>query len=398
MRRFGPRGASFMRDLLSGRAAIWPDLSAPDMSQLLRALGDHGAAPLACDALGQGLAEGVPREVEAPLREAYVATAMQNDAWIRERGRVVSALRGESIDGAVLKGAALMDTVYEAAALRPVVDIDVLVDADVLARAVEVLVGIGYRQVVSDADENRHHAELRARGPSGMPVAVELHRRLFASPPYDRVLPTADVLRRARDHDDGVTRLAPVDNLLHLAGHLVLQHARGERLVWVADIDRLARAHIGDDVFWDETLSQASECMLTRSLTDAVALARLWFETPIRPDIAGRMADLVQTEQEATAYRRLRRRAPVGEEGARLLDDVRGVPGLAAKLRFVASHLAPPPAAMRSWYGLDHAWQLPVYYARRAIRGAAHIARRPFRTGTAIALDPPDLWMIDHDA
>jgi hypothetical protein len=397
MTGFPVRSVPFLRDLLGGRAALWPGLADSETERLVNALDAHGAMPIAHEALRCGRAESVPLSFGSRLRDAHLATGAQNAVWLRERDRVVDALRGAGIEPLVLKGTALMDTVYDSIALRPVADIDLLVGADEVPPSMAALEKLGYEHASTDAEAYQHHAVMHGHGSGGMPVAVELHRRLFASPPYDRVLPTADLVHRA-ERAGAVLTLAPVDCLLHLSGHLVLQHARCERLVWVADIDRLVRACGADNAFWDELLARAPECLLVRSLSDALGLGRLWFDTPVPPGVLAHLAELAPTEQEAAAYRRLRRRAPVGQEGARLLADVRGVPGLRAKLRFTAGHLFPPPDAMRAWYGFDHVWQLPVYYARRAVRGVAHIARRTLRSDTRVALDPPDSWMIEHDA
>ncbi|MFN2115254.1 MAG: nucleotidyltransferase family protein [Anaerolineae bacterium] len=396
--RFPQRGAGVLRELFSGRAPAWPDLTLAESEELLAALEYHGAAPLAHEAVCRGGASGVPPEVIDRLHRAHLSTAAENQVWLAERGAVLDALHGAGVTAALLKGAALMDTVYSSPGLRPISDIDLLVSPAQQATTLAALKERGYERAVTDAGPFEHHVLLHGTGAGGMPVAVEVHRRLFASPPYDAVLPTDDLLARAERGEDGALRLAPADALAHLAGHLVLQHARGERLVWVADVDRLVRRHGHEQDFWSGAIEVARSSMLLRSLGDALVLATLWFATPLPDDVAAVLDAEPPMPAEAAAYARMRRRAPVGAEGDRLLSDVQGVSGLAAKLRFAALHLAPPPRTMREWYGLDRSWQLPVYYARRALRGLAHIARRPFRAGSSGALESPELWMIDHDA
>jgi len=204
---------------------------------------------------------------------------------------------------------------------------------------------------------------------------------------------------------------APTDMLLHLVGHLVLQHPREERLIWVADIDRLVRSvassstgQVADDTrrggaggsVLDAAVERAAQAGLAGALEAALRAARWWFATPVPAETLDALTSIAESPAARRTHAALRRRAPVGLEGARLLSDVRGLVGWRARLGFAARHALPPPDYMRAWYGVDRPAMLPIYYARRLARGLLHIAveRVAPRGNKAAADEPPESWMI----
>ena len=129
-------------------------------------------------------------------------------------------------------------------------------------------------------------------------------------------------------------------------------------------------------------------------MSNALALSAHWFGTAVPGHARERLGH--PAREEAAAYERLRARAPIGREGARLWADVRGVPDLRERLRFALDYAFPPAAYMRSWYGLDRDWQIPIYYARRFLRGALHIVSDPLLRERRIVHEPPEAWMVDQ--
>src|SRR4029077_12480025 len=74
------------------------------------------------------------------LAAAFVSDAIRG----AECRRVYSALSSARIRAAVLKGAALAHTVYEAPHLRPRCDTDILIDSDSAAAVARTLFALGY--------------------------------------------------------------------------------------------------------------------------------------------------------------------------------------------------------------------------------------------------------------
>lgn len=398
----------FLRAVLSGVPAAWPPLPEAEVPGLLGACRWHGVMPLLHEATREpGLA--LPAAVARGLRDGYVASAVGWGLWRPERDAIAAALRREGIVFAVLKGAALVDRVYAHPALRPLGDLDLLVGESGMVPAARLLEALGYRRQAEEAEGYRHHWTFVRPLGAAMSLTVELHRRLMASPPYDRLLDTEALLGRSvagapgRDAPGGQGRaeapasgppvLAPVDTALHLAGHLVLQHARQERLIWVADIDRLVRGEACSS-FWDDVVGRARSSLLARSVADGLRMSQVWFGTSVPGEVLSGL-DAAVTAREAAAYRRLRARAPVGHEGARLWADVAGIPTLGAKVRFGLAHAFPPRALARRGRRPGPAGGLPVYYGRRLLRGALDIVCAGLRRGGGDRAELPEDRMVE---
>lgn len=385
-----------------GEPVPWPELDAGELDHLIRALGEHGVLPLVHWAARGARATALPPSLARAAEGEYMATAASAALRTRELSEVHAALAEIGVDPLLLKGAALALTDYENVALRPMGDLDLLVREPELAAAAGVLEARGYLRKVEEAPELAHHLAFARPLAAGVVSSIELHRRPLATPPFDRALETDALMARADAVDVGGRSMrvpCRSDMLVHVAAHLVLQHARAERLIWVADVDRVARRL--DAARWTEALDRAAAEGLSRSLRDAVAAARIWFGTPVPAGVVAALDDAASAGGRASAdHARVRARAPLGLEGARRLTDMRGARGWSAKLRYAAAFAFPSPEYMRHHHGVDRTSALPIYYARRVARGLAHVAAelagRPDRR--AAADEPPEAWMVEADS
>jgi len=161
------------------------------------------------------------RVLEVPSATPGVELAGHVSAWLeghRARSQVYALtlrsvcdrLEDAGVPALPLKGQDLALRIHGDLGARPSADIDVLVAADQLPAAVEVLAAIGYRPSAR-ADEpwllELHHEVIHAG--SGMPP-VELHRRVEW---YDGEAFAAAVLRRSARSPGALRRAAPADEL-----------------------------------------------------------------------------------------------------------------------------------------------------------------------------------------
>src|SRR5262249_46243814 len=150
-----------------------------DWEYLERLAAHHGLTSI----LYQGLrerAELVPAERLQHMRLSYHGNALRN--WIVEGfvDEIAAALSAARIAVILLKGAALLRTVYDDPALRRVSDIDLLVDERDLDRAgaqLRTLGLTGYGQETHRGPLCRIH--VRYTRPTLRSIPVELHSRLF---------------------------------------------------------------------------------------------------------------------------------------------------------------------------------------------------------------------------
>ena len=132
-----------------------------------------------------------------------------------------------------LKGPLLAERLYPEGALRPSVDLDLLVAEDDLERAVAALEGAGWRAdsgpTAVYARQHHHHLQLRREGQP----PLELHFRARVG--FGTVMPAADLIARSRAvvgaRGRGLRILAPEDEFVYLAVHAA---AHGYRAADVA--------------------------------------------------------------------------------------------------------------------------------------------------------------------
>ena len=124
----------------------------------------------------------IPTAVVQDLQSDYYGSAARNLYLQSELGKVLQALRAEGIPAIVLKGAALAETVYRDAALRPMSDLDILVQERHLDYADSLIKGLGYSNSASPEvqkstrEEHRHYPSLL--DPDRF-VKFEIHRHII---------------------------------------------------------------------------------------------------------------------------------------------------------------------------------------------------------------------------
>ncbi|HZY04716.1 MAG TPA: nucleotidyltransferase family protein [Anaeromyxobacteraceae bacterium] len=168
--------------------------------------------------------------------------------------RALLALGSAGVPCAVLKGPPLGERLYGEAALRPSLDLDLLVAPADLDRAVAALAAAGWRAQGGPTArwQRRHHHHLLLEQPAV--TGVELHFRAVTG--FGGALPAEDLLARAAPGElrgRPVRRLAAEDEVLHLAVHAA-GHGMG-RLLWLVDIKAFLARHPGLD--WDAVRQRA---------------------------------------------------------------------------------------------------------------------------------------------
>jgi len=356
------------------RAEPLPAPLAPDsraQAQLAASAATHGVQALLHAAWSRGDAGlDIPRG----LREA-MATAAREQAVLEmlqrvELTRLVEALAAEGLPALLMKGAALAYTVYASPDLRPRADTDVFVAAPDLARARELLAGLGYHAPPAIGGELVSYQQNWLRNDRhGLAHAVDLHWRLSNPQVFARVFAAGELFARAQP----LPALAPdalalgnVHALLLACIHRVAHHADGDRLIWLYDIHLLASRM--DERTGADTAELARACAVSRVCAESLAVARAAFGTVLVPALA----DLV-TRPNADEPSALFLRAP--GPAARLASDLRALPGLAARCSLVREILFPSPAYVRARYGARSAAQLPWLYLRRLLKGISRAAR-----------------------
>ena len=184
----------------------------------------HGLVPILYRAL-QGQTASVPAEWLQVFTAEYVTNAFHNTLAQASVDEIVAILSVERIPVIVMKGAALLRTLYDDQGLRILSDVDLLVDERDVERADTLLQARGVTRLVSDQPEQPGSRIRYSRvycGPQPRTLPVELHWRLFERYwPY--VFDLGAVRAQARPlpgMPPNVFVMAPEHELAHLCVHL----------------------------------------------------------------------------------------------------------------------------------------------------------------------------------
>jgi hypothetical protein len=330
----------------------------------------EGIAPLLAHTL-RG-AQWVPAELRSAWRTAYLRNGMRNALLFQNLATVLDGLARTRIPVIVLKGAALAETIYGNVALRPMVDLDLLVRPAQAQAALAVLQELGY--ATADIEERagvtlNYENEVALVKPGVVPAAMELHWSLFDSPFYQQRLNLDWFWASARPATIAgrpAQVLGLEAQLLHLSAHVVLHH-QGAGMLWLHDIAELL-ARQADRVDWNQLLVQAQENDLVLPLQQVLQEVTVAWQVSIPHAASARLAALEPRAEERRVYSWLTaEQRPVVQ---RFWADLASLPGWRQRLDFAWRNLFPAPAYMVQRYGIRRRWLTAAYYPYRWWTGA----------------------------
>jgi hypothetical protein len=305
--------------------------------------------------------------LEGALRLAYFRSARRNALAFRELGDILRRLAAAKIPAIVLKGAALAETVYGNIAVRPMADLDLLVQRGQMPGALRALEAAGYIAAEPEARAGlalEFENELALRKPGPVDAPLELHWSLLDSPHHQRSMSMDWFWQTARSPllgGEGVRVLGPEAQLLHLCAHLVLHH-HGQGLLWHHDIAEVI-AFYGDAVDWEELLARACAFDLVLPLQTVLPRVAEGWGAPVPPAVLARLHALQPSPDEMKTFRLLT--APQRPVAQRLWTDLMGMAGWKARLGYSVNVLFPSATYMRHRYAILHPLLLPLYYPYR---------------------------------
>ena len=180
--------------------------------------------------------QDAPAAVHSALERVYLANAARSMFMTTALRRVIDALHEVGIPAMLLKGAAMLETVYPDPAQREMLDLDILVPADRLQAAAAALGRLGYGPQAANGHGpgatmamqlpvDQHHAP--ALVGNEQLLAVELHRHIAIAGEGQR-FEIDGLWRRARPSGRGVHLLpSPEDLLLHVCLHFTRNRLGG---------------------------------------------------------------------------------------------------------------------------------------------------------------------------
>ena len=208
---------------------------------------------------------------EAHRRSALRALGQR--AELRRLGRLLS---GAGIRVTALKGAGYLWRGWIDPALRPMRDLDIIVEPGRAMTAYTLLRQAGFTGSDATLRPGQKHLPGLTAPASG--VQVEIHVRLIDAPTpgweqRDTAFCRVALARaRANTSNDGVDTLTPTDMLLHVIAHGALDHHFNNGPLFMLDVVTLIRhGNIEWPAFWTDakTLGCTRACQLALRMTEA---------------------------------------------------------------------------------------------------------------------------------
>jgi hypothetical protein len=364
--------------VVRGDATHWPPGGAVTERSFMEAAHAHGLQALVGRQLRKaGVLDTWPSAIRHGLQRTAIQRAAVQQILDVEVVRVLDALAAAGAGALVIKGAALAHTHYSHPCLRPRTDTDLLIRETAVDVVVRVMLALGYARFNQVSGEVvRYQTAFVKSGLTGVRHFYDIHwraserQRFSTLPGFDDIRPQAVAIPAL-----GLHAYAPgtAQALILACVHRVAHHDDAdEHLIWIYDIDRLARALSEDGR--GELVRQAREQRVAAICARGLKLAERWFGTPAGELLAGLDA---AREPAGDAYLG----APMRKIDV-LVSDLKSLPGWRARGRLLREHLFPPPAYMLEHYGLHSTALLPAYYLRRLLAGLGPWFRQPGRSGT----------------
>lgn len=325
-------------------------------------------------------ADWLTPEARASLHRSYRETGMRNTLLLHDLGEAAALLESEDIPVLILKGAALVVTIYSSLGQRPMSDLDILVRPEDAPAAIRTLARLGYHGADPETQSGailEFENEILLQRDSPLRTALEVHWGLIDSPYHQSKIETGwfwdSSVKLADGIDQAALRMRGLGTeglLLHLCAHLALHHSQAGQpsLLWLEDIARVLHA-CGDGIHWELLFGRAEAYDLVLPLQTVLRRAAAELGAPIPADAGERLSALRPSPQERRVFRRLTR--PDQHVAQRFVNDLIELPGWQRRLVYAGQQLFPSAEYMRRRYALSNDLHLPWAYLFRWLRGLA---------------------------
>jgi hypothetical protein len=300
----------------------------------------------------------MPWVVKAELAKCYYHNAAFNAMLGNELDGILAVLTRAGIPVILLKGAALVKTVYPDPAERTMNDLDILVHRVHIRPAIRILHRAGYQRLIDNYI--RYHVLLLG-GKTGN-ISVELHWSLvFNAERYPALIDWFWSQSHPLDMGNPfVLTLSPTAQLLYLAAHLVLQHGGLERLSWYYDLNLLINRFY-TLIDWEALLQQASLFYLAQPLHQALTASRERFGFTLPEGFLERL----QQKFTSCSIQPGWMVGPTTDHPTVSVRKTWAGLSLADRLGLLRNILFPRPAYLRWRYHPRPTWLWPLWYIRR---------------------------------
>ena len=333
----------------------------------------EGVAPLLYSQVKTGgITDEWPFEVSQYLQASYYKSTAHSALLFQELKRIMAAFESVQIPVIVLKGAALAQTIYAEPGLRPMGDLDLLIQQDQLQIALKVMQNLSYIPVNPEQNPGMRAImsyDIALRSIQNDHFPIELHWQLIASSGDWREPDLTWFWKHCQTFSfstDGTTTemkyLDPVAHLLFLAAHLKYKHdACHARLLWLFDIDQIFRKKI-EPQHYNQLATQADIFIWTPALVAALSQVNKIFNTPLPLDW---LDQLKQKDQDPRAVQLIAQRAELPTtRSIEMWSRIKAQKG-SDKFTLIKNFIFPSPDYVKKRYKVQPSFLWPFYYPIR---------------------------------
>jgi hypothetical protein len=314
-----------------------------------------------------------PEALQRQLRRDYHSALLWGDRCAGEVHAVLDALAQAGIPTLVLKGWALIPTVYGGDhGQRTYCDIDLLVRLQDAEGAEQVVSALGYRALLEPRPGfgRRYHNDRPYQLPQGQGAfqqvfAIALHWQLLDTPFYWERMPVEALFGRSHTlrlvgHE--VARLCPEDDLVYACGHLALHHEHDDALFRYYEIAASIR-QAGSAMDWDAVVTRSQAWRMVLPVQRVLSrLAGLWPQI-IPARALEKLAQLQPTRAEHLVHRWVVTHRD--NHAVRVILAWLTLPGLGRRCTYLLELTFPSRRYMRHRYGPAPGGVWPLLYLQR---------------------------------
>jgi hypothetical protein len=371
------RGRWDSSTILEGRDLLWR--YSMDWEQCYQLIAANDVAPLVYSIIrDQGI---FPPILEQKLQNVYEHNRVPKIYLFSELKTILHRFEVVGIPNILLKGVALSKEIYGGVALRPMMDMDFMVRPGETKSALGELKLLGYESLMPERGVDSSllfENEVLLVKPGPIKTVIEIHWSLLDSPYYQHYLDMDWFWQTARKLDfygAPTAIFSPEAQLLHLCSHLMLHHS-GRSLLWQHDIAEVI-VHYDGTIDWGELFNRAKIYDLVIPTQNILSSVIAKWHLPVRSEILEGMNELQPSSNELKVNAYLT--GDKSSSGRSFLNDLRSMPDIRMRMRFIFNNLFPAPTYMTSRYRIPNSLLLPIYYPYRwflGLRGFLQVTQR----------------------
>ncbi|MFH1776553.1 MAG: nucleotidyltransferase family protein [Candidatus Omnitrophota bacterium] len=233
----------------------------------------------------------IPPHIQKILKEDYVNTTTRNLIILQELNRVLGNFTDKRISVIVLKGAALLENVYQDIGLRNLADIDLLIRKEQLPGIIQTLEQLGYTTPFNWVDykavtNSRYLNSIYYVRPKGkISVILHLHWHIINTTVPAYTYGDIDVERFWQGAEPATIAncrtkvLSPHHLIIHLSEHL-LKHSYHPFILF-CDLAQAISSYLNNRLDWETLICQSREMGLQRPVYYALYFTRRFLKIDI---------------------------------------------------------------------------------------------------------------------